>query len=301
MTTDERVTEATAHVNAGERVSDETLLELSSLDVLALGALADTARRFGSREVTYSRVHVLTLERIQADLFLPSDMDELRLVTLPASFEEAGELVACARAVLPTHVGLTAFSWSELSTRASTGWGPLADVLSELSRLGARDVAEIPIDQIPDLPAALRMGRACGLRMSRLTVDTPLGARRAQELGRARAAVEREGGVAALAPLSTRPRVDVPTTGYDDLRTVALARLALAHLARAGTPVSVEVDWRLYGPKLAQVALIFGADHLAGVPATNNSELGARRETVAELERNIRAAGFEPRRADHPS
>ncbi len=299
MTTDETVTETTARVHAGQRLSDQELLELSSLDVLALGTLADTARRLASSEVTYSRVHVLSADRLPADLVVPSDVDEFRLATLPASFEEARAFLVSARDVLPPSVRVTAFSWSELCARASAGWGPLALVLSELSRVGASDVAETPIDQIADLPAALRTGRGCGLRMSRLTVGTPLGARRAQELARARGAIEREGGVISLAPLSTQPRLDVPTTGYDDLRTVALARLAVAHLARASTTVSVEVDWRLYGPKLAQLALIFGADHLGGVPATSNSELGARREVVADVERNIRAAGFEPRRAGH--
>jgi 2-iminoacetate synthase ThiH len=59
--------------------------------------------------------------------------------------------------------------------------------------------------------------------------------------------------------------------------------------------VRIEVDWSLYGPKLAQVALSFGADHLDAVPATSDPALGRRRETVEDVERNIRAAGFEPR------
>ena len=46
-----------------------------------------------------------------------------------------------------------------------------------------------------------------------------------------------------------------PSTGYDDVHLVALARLLV--------PVThVQVDWQRYGPKLAQVALTFGADDL---------------------------------------
>jgi 2-iminoacetate synthase ThiH len=74
---------------------------------------------------------------------------------------------------------------------------------------------------------------------------------------------------------------------------VALARLVLAEVA-SPTPVYVEVDWSLYGPKLAQVALAFGADFLDAVPATTDDSLGRRRGTVEDVERNIRAAGFEP-------
>ena len=71
-----------------------------------------------------------------------------------------------------------------------------------------------------------------------------------------------------------------------------MARLALKDVGRRG--VSIEVDWSLYGPKLAQVALTFGADHLDAVPATSDAQLGPRRATVEDVERNIRAAGFEP-------
>jgi 2-iminoacetate synthase ThiH len=67
----------------------------------------------------------------------------------------------------------------------------------------------------------------------------------------------------------------------------------LARLALGAT--SIEVDWSLYGPKLAQVALTFGADHLDAVSADNDPSMGPRRGTIEDVERNIRAAGFEPR------
>ena len=91
-------------------------------------------------------------------------------------------------------------------------------------------------------------------------------------------------------PLARVPPVDKPTTGYDDVRMVAMSRLALKDVG--AVPISIEVDWTLYGPKLAQVALTFGADHLDAVPATSDPQLGPRRATVEDVERNIRAAGF---------
>jgi len=57
---------------------------------------------------------------------------------------------------------------------------------------------------------------------------------------------------------------------------------------------SIQVDWRRYGPKLAQVALTFGADDIDGVSASDDAPDGRRRAPRAEIERNIQVAGFSP-------
>ena len=54
----------------------------------------------------------------------------------------------------------------------------------------------------------------------------------------------------------------------------------------------VQVDWQRYGPKLAQVALTFGADDLDNVAASDEAPDGRRRAPLEELRRNIEAAGF---------
>ena len=51
-----------------------------------------------------------------------------------------------------------------------------------------------------------------------------------------------------------------PSTGYDDVRTIAAARADVRDRFR-----SIQVDWPLYGPKLAQVAIAYGADDIDGV------------------------------------
>jgi 2-iminoacetate synthase ThiH len=56
----------------------------------------------------------------------------------------------------------------------------------------------------------------------------------------------------------------------------------------------IEVDWQQYGPKLAQVALMFGANHLDRVAAADDASLGPRRASAEEVRRNIVAAGFTP-------
>jgi aminodeoxyfutalosine synthase len=124
-----------------------------------------------------------------------------------------------------------------------------------------------------------------------LTVEQPVAERRSEILDRIRLALTEAGGITRVAPLPRRAPPDKPTTGYEDVRMVALARLLLGTVDR---PPLIEVDWQLYGPKLAQVALTFGADFLDAVPATSDESLGRRRETVQDVERNIRAAGFEP-------
>jgi 2-iminoacetate synthase ThiH len=72
------------------------------------------------------------------------------------------------------------------------------------------------------------------------------------------------------------------------VRLVALARVALP------TVDVIEVDWQQYGPKLAQVALMFGANHLDRVSPIDNPALGPRRAATEDVRRNIVAAGFRP-------
>jgi aminodeoxyfutalosine synthase len=79
-----------------------------------------------------------------------------------------------------------------------------------------------------------------------------------------------------------------PTTGYDDVKAVAIARLAAPQVPH------IQVDWLRYGPKLAQVALTFGADDVDGISASDAAPEGRRRAPLEEIRRNIEAAGFEP-------
>ena len=69
--------------------------------------------------------------------------------------------------------------------------------------------------------------------------------------------------------------------------------MALTRLLLPSVP-SVQVDWTLYGPKLAQVALTMGADDLDAVTAEDDAPDGRRRAPLEEVLRNIRAAGLTP-------
>ena len=68
---------------------------------------------------------------------------------------------------------------------------------------------------------------------------------------------------------------------------------ALARLLAPNIP-SIQVDWSLYGPKLAQVALTVGADDVDRVSAIDDLREGRRRAPLEEIRRNIRAAALTP-------
>ena len=61
-----------------------------------------------------------------------------------------------------------------------------------------------------------------------------------------------------------------------------------------GGETIIQVDWALYGPKLAQVALTFGADDLDSVAAAEDESKGQRRTTPEEIRRAIQAASMTP-------
>jgi aminodeoxyfutalosine synthase len=268
-------------------VTDLTdLQEMVGADVLTLGMAADQARRAqpDGHVVTYLRVHIVTPAALASGAAIPDGAAEVRLHETPATLDEAIAQTRALRAAAGAR-RVAAFSLADVLERR---WGPLETVLSRLLEAGLDDVAELPVDRIDDPIAAIHALMRSGMAPRRLTVFGPTGNDTLEIVRRVHEVMEACPEVRRVAPLPRRTPVDTPTTGYQDVRTIALTRLAVGGR-------SVEVDWALYGPKLAQVALTFGADHLDNVAATSDPALGWRRATVEEVERNIRAAGFEPR------
>lgn len=262
------------------------LQQMLETDVLTLGMAADQVRRAqpDGRVVTFVRVHTMTPVELATATAVPEAASEVRLYATPGSLDEAIGLVrALARVAGGRRV--SAFSMADLD---AASWAPRAEVLPALVAAGLHDLAELPVDQLDDLHGALAALRDAGIAPQRLTVAFPVSERRLEVLEDVRQALAAYPSLRRFAPLARVAPVDRPTTGYDDVRMVALARLALPQ-------ASIEVDWSLHGPKLAQVALTFGADHLDAVAATSDPAMGTRRGTVEDVERNIRAAGFEPK------
>ena len=283
--------------------------ELASADILSLGMLADEVRRARVGDVVTfvrvvdwagppSRPEAATArsrrssqdaERAEADG--AGGAGEVRITTLPATLAEATALIRQAKADAPG-VAVTGFSLADLVER---GWGGLADVLKQLKAAGLDALTEAPLDQLADPEAALQACQDAGVNVQCLSLQKPNAEARTAMLLQARALAARFPWLTTIAPLSREQSIAVPTTGYDDVRAVALARLALP-----GVP-NVQVDWEQYGPKLAQVALTFGANDLDRVSITDDESLGRRRTSLEDVTRNIAAAGFQPRERTSPA
>lgn len=259
---------------------------VSTPDILWLGQLADTRRRvIHDDRVTFARVTEVDALPEGATLEpVPPGAGEVRIVARPSTMDEA---VALAGRVVAAAAGrvVTAYALDHLDEVVGGDAAALARGLAALRDTGVGLVAEAPAES-PALAAWLAVARGVGLGVARLVV------RDADDGGTAAIrAVSDHGaaldGVHAFAPL---PSLDTPqpTTGYADVRQVALARLLVDNIE------SIQVDWSRYGPKLAQVALTFGADDIDRVSPLDDAGQGRRRQAREEVTRNIRAAGLVP-------
>ena len=248
---------------AGAALTAPELDELGASDVLSLGMLADEVRR----------------ARVGATVTYARDA-ESRLTALPATLKETEEAIRAAKS---PHGTVTGYSLADVIDR---NWGPLGQVLVELRSAGLGALAEAPFDRIADLAAALAAARKAGVAIRCVSLQKPLIGDRTEFLLSLRAIVEQFPEIDTVAPLPREQSIAVPTTGYDDVRAVALTRLALPSVK------NIQVDWAQYGPKLAQVALTFGANDLDQVSTVDAPELGRRRASAEDVCRNIAAAGF---------
>lgn len=189
---------------------------------------------------------------------------------------------------LASGVPVIGFALSDLQTLASAEGRPLDEVVAGLRDAGLEAIAEVPLDVCDGAAAAIETARGAGLRVERLTVHALAPEARIGIVERARDLQDLVGGFQAFAPLARTLSTVAPTTGYEDVKQVAIARLVAANIP------SIQVDWQLYGPKLAQVALTVGADDVDGVAAFEPGTLGARRSALEEIRRNIRAAALDP-------
>ncbi len=109
---------------------------------------------------------------------------------------------------------------------------------------------------------------------------------------------DRTGGFSAFIPLAFHSQntqlADVPeTAAFDDLKTIAAARLLLDNFDH------IKAYWVMIGESLAQVALSFGADDLDGTIIEEKithmaGARSARGLSRAAMQNLIRAAGFRP-------
>ena len=269
-------------------VTDAELTTLASThDIISLGVRADDIRRqrHGTK-TTFVRVATVSAD-LGTPTAHPATAGELRIAGTPASRSAAVDRVREVAAAAAGAV-VTGFSLADLETLSAREGVTLRALLEDLRAAGLELVAEAPIDRLRDVRRSVEEVNIAGLSLARLTVEQapsndpmPL-LKRVADLQRAVAVVR------AFAPLPRRINPAAPTTGYDDVKHVALARIVVDNVP------SIQVDWSLYGPKLAQVALSVGADDVDAVSPDDDTGEGRRRAPLEEIRRNIRAAGLDP-------
>jgi aminodeoxyfutalosine synthase len=269
-------------------VTDADIATLAaSHDIIDLGMRADAVRREKhGNKTTFVRVAVLDSTPGQPTEW-PLAAGEIRIVGVPADRVGA---VARVREVAEAAKGVpvSGFALSDLEVLAAQEKVTLREILEELRAAGLELVAEAPFDKLQDSRRSIEEVNIAGLALARLTIyklpsaDTASWLKQIVDLQRDVAVIR------AFAPLPRQTNPAVPTTGYDDVKRVALARLIVTNVP------SIQVDWQLYGPKLAQVALTVGADDVDGVSPEDDESQGRRRAPLEEIQRNIRAASQEP-------
>jgi aminodeoxyfutalosine synthase len=269
-------------------VSDTELLALAaSHDIIALGMAADAVRR-ARHDLATTFVRVGLVDAAPGSpVEVPPAAGEIRITGTPATRDAA--LTRVREVAAKTgNTPLSGFSLSDLEDIALRDRITLRAFLEELRAAGLELVSEAPFERLRDPRCSVEEVNIAGLALARLTINQ-LPSADVPALYRRIASLQYEVGVIrAFAPLPRTVNPAVPTTGFDDVKRVALARLSIESIP------SIQVDWTLYGPKLAQVALTVGADDIDMVSPFDDAPDGRRRAPLEEVRRNIKAAGLEP-------
>ena len=197
------------------------------------------------------------------------------------------EVVAASRGT-----PVSAFSLSDLEQLSIRERVTLRALLEDLCAAGLELVAEAPFDRLQDPRRSIEEVNIAGLALARLTLGRLPELDTVTLLKQIAALQLAVGVIRSFAPLPRHVNPAMPSTGFDDVKRVALARLIVDNIP------SIQVDWALYGPKLAQVALTMGADDVDGVSAEDETGEGRRRAPLEEIRRNIQAAGLRADRAE---
>jgi len=213
-------------------------------------------------------------------------------------------------------VHLHAFSVPEIWFLAKVEKLPVRDVITRLMAAGLESIPGGGAEILEDETRRRILSRAkasteqwlavhetaheLGLRTTATMmfgVGEPAAARVEHLLG-VREIQDRTGGFTAFIPWTFQDQntdlegeVEV-AGGFDYLRTLAIARLALDNIDH------VQGSWVTQGAKVGQLSLFFGADDLGSIMLEENVVAAAGvdfRMTQADMERTIRDAGLIPR------
>jgi len=285
---------------AGAPIAEEEARQLmATTDLVTVGMISTTVRRVRvGDQVSFVRVAEIGTELAAAaaasvPLPWPSATREIRITGTPTSITGA---ISAVRAVALSIDGgeraipITAFSLADLWSLANGDAGALRELAQGLRQAGVVGIADVPIDQFPNAEvtaAALEIIASVGLVAPVATWEDPP-RDPVTSLFALHALQERTHAFRAFAPLPRAQSATQPSTGYEDVKIVAVARTVLNNIDH------IQVDWTAHGPKLAQVALLFGASDLDRVAPSDDAPLGHRRAPLEEVQRNIKSAFLDP-------
>jgi aminodeoxyfutalosine synthase len=196
------------------------------------------------------------------------------------SYEFYLDMVARTRAAVPDDVIVQAFTAVEIEHMAKIGDKSTFEVLHDLKAVGLDALpgggAEIFSDRTRAAAWEKKTSSDTWLRIhgeahslgiptncTMLYGHIETAEERVDHLVRLREQQDRTGGFLAFIPLAFHPAntelEDLPsTTGFDDLKTLAIARLMLDNIPH------VKAFWIMLGLKIAQLSIAFGVDDLDG-------------------------------------
>ena len=209
------------------------------------------------------------------------------------------------------------FSPPEIFYMAGQNHLSLEDLLQRLINAGLSSIpgggAEILVDRVRDQISpqkcsasqwleVMAAAHRAGLKTSATMMFGHLETRgeRVEHLVKIRELQDATGGFTAFIPWTYQPggthlaRVALGAVEY--LNTLAISRLVLDNVPH------LQVSWVTQGPKVAQVALKFGADDFGSTMLEENVVAAAGvgyRLTRAEIDTLIRQCGYEPQVRDH--
>jgi cyclic dehypoxanthinyl futalosine synthase len=281
----------------------EALDRLRGNDLLQLGMDADAARQsaWPERVVTYTVGQRLTLGGAsapfaEAESAIERGAHGFVLDAGPgANLDGVARSVGQLRSRFPD-VRLTGFTTQSIAMLAEGD--SVANVLEKLfdAGLGALGSATLPKQEDAASLAVHREAHAIGLPS---IAAIPLRSHESPDQWVARLEAvaqlqeETHGFLACEPRIEQMERALDEVTGARYLQFVALARIYLKDVPH------IQADWSIFGPKVLQLALRFGADDAGLVLASaRDPQVPSHHSGEEELRRIIRDAGFEPVQRD---
>jgi len=236
------------------------------------------------KEKGHEQAYEMTLEDVKQKVRerLNEPISEIHMVggihpDLPYSYYL--DLLRGIKEVRP-EVHIQAFTCVEIYHLAELAGKPVGETLEELKAAGLGSIpgggAEVFSPRIRELTCERKLSGEGWLEVTRIAHQHGLNTNatllyghietmdeRLEHLDALRKTQDETGGFLAFIPLAFHPKntemsEHSQTTGIDDLKNIAVSRLMLDNFPH------IKAYWVMIGPKLAQVALSFGADDMDG-------------------------------------